>query len=71
MADDHASLSDDELAERLRRQRRESAEWAAALAEVQRRGDHLRADERFREALAHADDGPKPGAGADTPPEPG
>jgi hypothetical protein len=63
MADEeHAGLSDDELLEQLRRRRRESAEWAAALAEVQRRSDRLHSDERFREALAHADDEPTPPA---------
>jgi hypothetical protein len=56
--DDHAQLSDDELMEQLRRRRRESAEWAAALAEVHRRADRLHGDERFREALDLAVDRP-------------
>jgi hypothetical protein len=56
--DDHALLSDDQLIEQLRRRRRESAEWAAALAEVHRRADRLHGDERFREALDLAVDRP-------------
>ena len=58
--DEHAGLSDDQLIEQLRRRRRESAEWAAALAEVHRRADRLHEDERFREALDLAVDQPPP-----------
>jgi len=54
----HRRLSDDELLEELRRHRRETTEFATALAEVQRRGDRLHADERFRAALELADDAP-------------
>jgi hypothetical protein len=60
MADEpvHKRLSDEELLAELRRHRRETTEFAAALAEVQRRGDRLHADERFRAALELADDPP-------------
>ena len=54
---DHARLTDDELLEHYRRQRRESTQWAAALLEIQRRGDRLHSDERFRAALSLASDG--------------
>ena len=52
----HAHLSDEELLAQLHVHRRETTEWAAAIVEIQRRGDRLHSDERFREALALAND---------------
>jgi hypothetical protein len=64
---DHTTLTDDQLAGRLEAHRRDSAEWAAALLEVQRRGDRLHSDERFRAALGRAQDPPAPrGGGGDS-----
>jgi hypothetical protein len=52
----HAQLSDEELLAQLHVHRRETTEWAAAIVEIQRRGDRLHSDERFREALELAND---------------
>jgi hypothetical protein len=60
---DHTRLSKDELLTRLRDNRRGSADWAAALGELQRRGEHLHEDAQFHAALEAADDGiGRPGA---------
>jgi hypothetical protein len=66
--DDHAKLSDDQLIDRLRDHRKGTNEWAAALGELQRRGDRLHSNERFKAALASADDGlaPKPESGEES-----
>ena len=57
---DHTRLSDGDLLARLRDNRRGSADWAAALGELQRRGEHLRQDATFLAALEAADDGVVP-----------
>jgi hypothetical protein len=55
---DHADLTDEELVARLRDHRKGTNEWAAALGELQRRGDRLHSEAQFRAALARADDDP-------------
>jgi hypothetical protein len=57
-----ASLSDDELVERLNDHRRGSGEWAAVLGELQRRADRQHVDDRFRALLAEAEDRLEPPA---------
>jgi hypothetical protein len=64
-APDHKKLSDDQLIDRLRDHRKGTNEWAAALGELQRRGDRVHSNERFRALLASAEDNPEP------PPETG
>jgi len=59
-AEDHASLSDEELLQRLRDHRRGSGEWAAVLVELQRRSDRIHSHESLRAALAAATDEPAP-----------
>jgi hypothetical protein len=59
-AEDHASLSDEELLQRLRDHRRGSGEWAAVLIELQRRSDRIHSQESLRAALASAMDEPAP-----------
>jgi uncharacterized alpha-E superfamily protein len=59
-AEDHSSLSDEELRQRLRDHRRGSGEWAAVLAELQRRSDRIHSHESLRAALASAKDEPVP-----------
>ncbi len=57
-----ATLTDDELIERLHDHRRGSGEWAAVLGEMQKRNDRQHSDDRFRDALASAGDGIEPPA---------
>ena len=57
-AEDHTNLSDEELRQRLRDHRRGSGEWAAVLAELERRTDRLHSNESLRAALASARDEP-------------
>ena len=61
-----ATLTDEQLVERLNDHRRGSGEWAAVLGELQRRADRQHMDSRFRDALASAEDAlapPAPGDG--------
>jgi len=51
-----ASLTDEQLVERLNDHRRGSGEWAAVLGELQRRADRQQMDARFRAALDSATD---------------